>query len=645
MITQLVTTVPDRAALRALYDEAVVEINTKLRANSLNNNFYAKIGDAVFEAGCLALSDAITNTRRMHTVCAPVGAGKTSFSYALIVAVTRYAENRADAPYGSVFVVEEREKADEVFKELNTLSPGKVAIWTTDHDTHCKEPEKVKEPGERFTQDALQHYPIIVVTRSFYLRTNGHKARTFLSNGAAVQRALTVVDERPNEAPTIEVTLAEAQTIRKALVEERPETKPYMDALFSFMEPFNYAEPNKLFRPKIEWDHAKLVQELGWFTTKEADFIAQSVNIHGIKNLFAFVEALIVGRACIATNGVLPYFFAYQERRIIDKTAGVVLLDGTADIDGVSNIVPWRFQTETPKARYDNLEIVHVPQHTKTRLNKYFKTAPNQRAYVNWMVEIVKQHMKPGEKGLVICKKVLFDDEHVPQWEQGDERFKKPETYTKQYAWTIDGRELCATHWGTGIGSNVWQDAAVVFLFDEFFIPRRIAASTTQSYRGHLANEGDLGAMRTLHSKAYGVDSIAEGHNHRWTKQLALRGKARFYDDNGVCGKQRLVVGSDLRRFMASAPKLFPGAKIRTIGAPTDNTTLATKIIKLLNYTTKRVLTTKVLSKLIERPWRSISRNIMTPKFRSNLDALGWRYVSHRGKLGSRFERVQLVGA
>ena len=72
-------------------------------------------------------------------------------------------------------------------------------------------------------------------------------------------------------------------------------------------------------------------------------------------------------------------------------------------------------------------------------------------------------------------------------------------------------------------------------------MPRRIAVATTQGYRGHKVNEGDLGSMRTLNSQARGVDSIADGHALRWTKQLALRGRARAYDENGVCGKQRLV--------------------------------------------------------------------------------------------------------
>ena len=64
-----------------------------------------------------------------------------------------------------------------------------------------------------------------------------------------------------------------------------------------------------------------------------------------------------------------------------------------------------------------------------------------------------------------------------------------------------------------------------------------------QGLREHRADEGDLASMTTLSSKAHGVDIIAEGHRLRWTKQLALRGRARSYDEHGMCGKQRLVVG------------------------------------------------------------------------------------------------------
>jgi hypothetical protein len=165
MTSKVVPTMPDRSALRALYDQAVDEINAS-RDGILTTNFYAKTGDAVFNAGYLALSDAVIGTRRMHTVSAPAGAGKTSFSYGLIAAVHRYSEMAPDAPYGIVFVVDQIEKADKVYCDLNALIPGKVAIWTRDHDTHCKKPERVENPSARFVAEELRHYPIIVVTHS-----------------------------------------------------------------------------------------------------------------------------------------------------------------------------------------------------------------------------------------------------------------------------------------------------------------------------------------------------------------------------------------------------------------------------------------------------------------------------------------------
>ena len=643
MTSKLVPTVPDRSAMRTLYDEAVAEINTS-RAGILTTNFYAKTGDAVFNAGHLALSDAVTGTRRMHTVSAPAGAGKTSFAYALIAAVHRYAETTSDAPYGVVFVVDQIEKADKVYCDLSALMPGKVAIWTRDHDTHCKKPERVENPAARFVPEELRHYPIIVGTHKFYLGARGHHASNVVRNGALAQRALTIVDERPDEAPSLDLMLSEAEAVRETLIPQYPDTKEHLDALLRFMEQYSYAPANKLYRPGVELDPNKVNEELGWFRTGAAERLSKSASrIPGVDKVFAFAKALVVGRACVATSGALTHFFGYEEQRVIDRSAGTILLDATADIDGISSIVPWRVETETPKARYDNLEIVHVPRHTKKRLSEYLKTASNQRAYVDWMVATIRQHMKPGETGLVICKKCLFDAERIPQWNEGDPRFQQPKSYTEEYAWDIDGRKLCATHWGTGIGSNAWRDVDVVFLFDEFFVPRRIAVATTQGYRGHRVNEGDLGSMSTLNSKARGVDSIADGHALRWTKQLALRGRARVYDENGVCGKQRLVVGSDLKRFMTSAPTLFPGAQIRTVEDCSDGATWITRTLELLSKTQDRVLPTKALSQHIGKPWRTMSRDVLTPEFMSNLTALGWCYVPLKGRAGARFERIPLI--
>lgn len=643
---QVLPTMPDRKALRALYDEAVGQINTTRSTTDLTTKFYAETGDAVFEAGLLALSDHSKGSkgpRRVHVVSAPAGGGKTTFSYAFMAAVTRYAESNPNAPYGCAFVVDQIEKAEEAYRELDALMPGKVAIWTSDHDQACKTPVRVTNPTAKFTQDELRGFPIIVVTHRFYNGSKGNKAKLVrqLDGTMSHARALIVVDERPEEVELFETTLKDAVRIREELEKRRPDLS---DVLGNFLLPLMRAAVHPTANVISDIDTGAVANDLQWFVSGDADALVKSCAtlIPGIDQLFGFARALTQGCAFSVPNDCVVRFVGWQSKLMVRP--GMILLDATADIDGVSQICPWRQHIEVPKARYDNLQITHIGQHTKRRLSEYLKTASNQRAYVNWMAEEIKKYMAPGERGLVICKKVLFDHERVPQWQQDDPRFKDPESFTKRYDWDIEGRKLCATHWGVGIGSNNWKDADVVFLFDEFFIPRRVAAATAQGYQGHKANEGDLALMNTLNTKARGVDLIADGHKLRYTKQMGLRGRGRSYDENGVCGKQRLVVSSDLKSFVSNSPKLFPGAIINTSGSYLEGATQANSVFALLGKPNMpSALTTRQLGTLLGKPWRSISSNVLTPEFEKAIGSLGWCYVPGKGRSGSRFERITLM--
>ena len=152
------TTIPDRQALRALYDKAVTQINKSRPAINLSNGFYADTGNSCFRGGlsrpfgplCVSkrppkrlplgtyCSAFMTSVQRLHVVSAPAGGGKTSFSFALMMALTRYAEKTPKAPYGCILVVDQIKKADDAYRELNELMPGKVAVWTTGHDRGSK---------------------------------------------------------------------------------------------------------------------------------------------------------------------------------------------------------------------------------------------------------------------------------------------------------------------------------------------------------------------------------------------------------------------------------------------------------------------------------------------------------------------------
>jgi hypothetical protein len=241
MTIQPLPTVPDRDALRALYDEAVGQINASRPAIDLTSGFYAETGNAVFDAGYLALSDYCNGPagkRRLHVVSAPAGGGKTSYSYALMLALTRYAQTPG-APYECVFVVDQIKKADEAFKDLNALMPGKVAVWTTEHDPGCKHRTKVPHPAAEFIKDELRHYPIIVVTHAFYNGPTGNKAHIVVRDKHVYSgRALTVVDERPEEIVIYELTLKQAQDIREKLEEKLPDLKQVLDKLMLLMMPY-----------------------------------------------------------------------------------------------------------------------------------------------------------------------------------------------------------------------------------------------------------------------------------------------------------------------------------------------------------------------------------------------------------------------
>jgi len=361
LTTQERPAVPNREALRALYDATAEEINAT-RGNDLNTAFYNKTKDAVFNAGHAALSDFHTDTRRMHIVSAPVGGGKTSFSYALIAAATRYAEQNPDAAYGCAFVTDQIERADEVYRELEALLPGKVAIWTTDHDVNCTKPTKVENPAARFDRDALQHYPVVVVTHQSYLGPKGYKTRNVRRDGWFLRypRALTIVDEQPAEVDTFEVSLAEAESVREILRETHPETKEHLDNLLRFMHECSYAPANRLIRPGLDVSRETVSAPLAWFTTPEADLLAKR-DIFGIARLFAYAKALAQGVGFVVSESKLVRFVGFSSKLTVNLSAGTVLLDATADVDGVSHIVPWRMAVEVPQARYDNLEIVHVP--------------------------------------------------------------------------------------------------------------------------------------------------------------------------------------------------------------------------------------------------------------------------------------------
>src|SRR6516165_10435134 len=151
--------------------------------------------------------------------------------------------------------------------------PGKVAVWTVEHDRGCKKKTKVPHPAAEFIKDELRHYPIIVVTHAFYNGRDGNKAhivvrdKLFQHHG----RALTVVDERPEEVVIYEITLKQAQDIREKLEAKRPDLKHILDKLMLLMMPYTVNVSGGIVRASDQFGQEFVTDQLEWFTTMEAE--------------------------------------------------------------------------------------------------------------------------------------------------------------------------------------------------------------------------------------------------------------------------------------------------------------------------------------------------------------------------------------
>jgi hypothetical protein len=399
-----------------------------------------------------------------------------------------------------------------------------------------------------------------------------------------------------------------------------------------------------------------LAGELAFFSTEPAaDYARHHSGDPAVSAVFGFARALASGYAFLSRPAAgITCFTGYENTFTVDP--GTMLLDATADLDGIVQICPWRIPHPAPRARYDNLHIVCVPSCVpkNQRLKNYLATPKNSRTYSRWLTDLIKTHMKKGERGLVVCKLDLITNENVPDWPADDDRRNNKATYTEKYGWNVAGRKLCVTNWGGGIGSNTWQQADVVFLLDEFWIPRRQIIATAQGLLGHKAAEGPLKTLKDYNSRNPTIDALAEGHLLRWQKQLALRGRGRQFDEHGVCGHQKLVTSMDRTRLLSNLDRLFPGACIELAAAEVNapKQSAAEKLLAILGRAGLRnILTTRWISQEIGKPWREVWKHISGEQdVQRAIANLGWRYVPRpgrprEGELGSTFERLPAAKA
>jgi hypothetical protein len=198
----------------------------------------------------------------------------------------------------------------------------------------------------------------------------------------------------------------------------------------------------------------------------------------------------------------------------------------------------------------------------------------------------------------------------------------------------FDGRHLAVTWWGGyGIGANDWKEADYVFQLGEHILPRRTLFALVQGLRRHKATVGMLGSTKSANSEPQEVTLADEGHLLRFMKQMGMRGRARSFDQHGVCGKQVLVLTCEFERLVLHADDLFPGATLSKWDRTEEHFRSLKQAQMLMEILTDPDQPDSIDGDVVAQRmglerWGSVSSNLMRRKLKMEriLRNLGWAY-------------------
>jgi hypothetical protein len=642
--------------LIAAHAEAVGEIERiRNQPGQLTTGINGEVGRSILEAGVRALADVSDHQEaKQFVVAAPPGTGKTSHAIALMAATVRTADNDdLSKPFGCLFVVDQIKKADDMYRQINELLPGQVAVWTSDHDPDCVNPTQLPYvPRERrFHVDQLEQHAITVVTQAFLRGPRGDKARQVIRGDHHVPRALTIFDEQTKEVEVYDIKPSQAVAVREAIESDRrlSDRKSKLDLLIDFLQTHSKKTGNSIDTPNDDPEAWKVARELGWFAGEDAEqfVLINGRHIENLEEVFGFAAQMYRNYAFIFRRGggeMGSNFVAYVPAPAPDGNS--ILLDATADIDGVSELVPWRTPVSAPQVQYDNLHVVHAYDYTRENLNEFLKLATNRKKYAEYVEKLILEVMERDARGLIVCKKRLVDDR----------AFLKAATnrgapsigdQTNRFPWEFHGRHLAVTWWGGhGIGANDWKEADYVFEFGEHYLPTRTMFATVQGLRGDKATMGMLWKTKSTNTTPDEVHLATEGHLLRFMKQLGMRGRARKFDSNGICGKQVLVLTCDFERLLVNADRLFPGAILSKWrhNQQRKKLTQPEKLLEILTdpETPQDISGDDIAKQMGVEKWTALSTNVMTASIKERvLPNLGWTYKARKGRGGgARFVKA-----
>jgi hypothetical protein len=571
-----------------------------------------------------ALKDTRANLpiKTFKVVSAPTGSSKTNSATAFANAMFSY-----DPSFTCAFIVEEIRHAQEIHEELSLEIPAKeLGIWTGFHDVKLHNPADIAKYGftpTLTTLEAVSAKRIVVYThrkwlseiesgRDFGVRSHGGKPRD-----------VVFIDEQPAVIQVMEKTPADILALRDMVVavDENNGLIEILGGVVDRMEAVYRSNGS-------EQEAINLIEFLDAYSNFNESDAYTFCTEHRISSSlllldgFRFLKACSLGY-CFLTRQSPRGFVAYLPT--FSPEPNQVILDATADISGLYSLLGGMLAENIPTVDYCNLNINHIqaPIDFKS-INTVMNTRSLAVRYEAWVRQVVMDNTKVGDKVLVVIHKAMTDNHellpHIPKDPSKD---------------IFLGRETNIITWGQGIGSNQYKDCTEVFMFSEFYKPRRSVVANTLGARHQRAEDSDISSM---YGRLKGdFLSVKEGDILRWTKQLASRGNVRNIDGNGACGIMNLYTTMDFDRLISNQQRLFPNAKTpkRTLQyvlgeSKRDKPKRRKGLIDLLSTTALSLISFRYIQDTIGIKSCDVRRELDTPIVKPVVIAYGWKIVSSK---------------
>ena len=612
--------------------------------------FDLKVDALVWRVAELAMGDATAGRSKVRVVSAPTGSGKTNATAALAAAGLV----AQDATFTAAFVVEYAEQAEDLYRKLLALLPehlhGEVVVWTTAHD-HGTSPEVAKEtyhvePTRRFSRGDLLAARIAIGTHRKLLGDLERQRDGGLLTCKGQRRSVVFVDETPTLVKLVEVTPKDVWAFRDR-VRSTEQDHPWVDVLTAIgtrMErAYMAANGGSQFSTV---DLIESPAEVALFNGQTASMLERFCGDTKDPAQRRWAAEQMEDAARFLTAAAEGYVFLYREepRRFVSYRLefqpfpGLVLLDATFDLSGMTLLVPEMDRLEPPRVDHQALRLFHLPlpQTFRASAKKLTAKASTAKPYADWIKATVVKNSRPGELVLVVAHKALFDHRYL----EAAKDILTAERADKLEHW--EGRRVLTMSWGAGVGANWARDAEAVFLFGEFHIPRAAVVGNVLGLRSQrFAGAGDLkDAMTNGLQGSYG--DYYDRHLMRWSVQLGARGRMRNLGSNGGCSPMRLYATMALDRLLRLRHEAFPGAPLPVVlgGKPAGSatgqpqaaeaTTKVEALMHLLSTTASPVIWFKDVERETGIPSCKVRTILAEPKVAAVVKGFGWALVSRK---------------